>query len=147
MISHELYSVEANSRASASLADQVARFLADGGRIEEAPPLEPKPRPARRETEPAPHASKLTTTEPKPIKTNPDTLAARQRARRAELAPAVRELAKTTNARQIAIRLGIGMTTLRTIGREYDIIFIPARSSALVAAELASAERLNDSET
>ncbi|MDH4566147.1 hypothetical protein E8E95_05600 [Pseudomonas sp. BN414] len=148
MISHELSAVEANSRTSATLAAQIEQFLAAGGRIDVAAPMEAKPLPSRREVEPAPRASKRApqaAKAPKPVKEMPMTLADRQRAKRAALAPEVRELAKTTNARQIAIRLGIGLTTLRTIGREYDIVFIPAKSSSQVAAEnrdRAFAERL-----
>ncbi|MCO6057345.1 hypothetical protein NG726_11755 [Pseudomonas sp. MOB-449] len=138
MISHELSAVQMNQQISAGLAAQVALFLADGGRIEQAAPMEPKPLPIRRELEPAPRASKRppkATKAPLPVKERPATLAERQAARRVELAPTVREMAKTYNITQIAARLGVGRTILATIGHEYGISFQPTKNAAQIADE------------
>ena len=138
MISHELSAVQQNEQISAELAIQIEQFLAEGGNILDLGLMEPEPLRRRRETEPAPRASKSaprTAKPPKPVKEKPATLAERQRVRRAELAPEVRELAKTLNARQIALRLGIGSTTLYTIAREYGILFNPGKSGAEIIAE------------
>jgi hypothetical protein len=135
MISHELSAVQQNEQISAVLATQIEQFLAEGGKILDLGLMEPEPLRRRREVEPAPRASKSAAKPPQPVKEKPTTLAERQRVRRAELAPEIRELAKTLNARQIALRLGISSTTLYTIGREYGILFNPGRSGAQIAAE------------
>ncbi|MDT4827037.1 hypothetical protein FQZ97_603630 [compost metagenome] len=69
------------------------------------------------------------------MKEKPITQTERQAAKRAELAPVVREMAKTLNITQIAARLGVGRTTLGTIGAEYDISFRPTKNAAQIAAE------------
>lgn len=131
MISHELSAVMANSRTSAMLAAQVEQFLAAGGRIEQAAPMEPKPLPLRREVEPAPKASRKKRNIPPKESMDRE---GRREARRAELAPQVRELAKTLNISQIAARLGVSRRMLDTIGRDYQITYKPAPTGAQLAA-------------
>lgn len=134
MISQELSSVRQNQQVSAQLADQVAQFLAAGGRIQQAERIDPKPLPPRREDEPAPIASKRARTAAPIARQEGERMNSRA-ARRAELAPAVREMAKTLNISQIASRLGVDRNMLRTIGREYGISYAPAPTGAQIAAQ------------
>ena len=132
MISHELSAVEANSRTSAMLAAQIEQFLAAGVRIHNLGEMESAPLPMRRETEPAPRASKKgrKVTPPKEYMDKEG----RRETKRAELAPVVRELAQTLNISQIATRLGVSRRMLETIGRDYHSTFKPAPTGAQLAA-------------
>ncbi|QEY62512.1 hypothetical protein FXN65_10650 [Metapseudomonas lalkuanensis] len=131
MISHELSAVEANSRTSAMLAFQVEQFLAAGGRIHDLGETETAPMPLRREIEPAPKASKKARNIPPKEYMDRE---GRREAKRKELAPQVRELAKTLNISQIAARLGVSRRMLDTIGRDFQITFKPAPTGAQLAA-------------
>ncbi|MGQ7814618.1 hypothetical protein ACUTAH_02895 [Metapseudomonas furukawaii] len=131
MISHELSAVEANSRTSAMLAAQIEQFLAGGGRIQDLGEVQTAPMPLRREIEPAPKASKKARNIPPKEYMDREGL---REAKRKELAPQVRELAKTLNMSQIAAKLGVSRRMLDTIGRDYQITFKPAPTGAQLAA-------------
>ncbi|MFG5864441.1 hypothetical protein [Metapseudomonas sp. CR1201] len=131
MISHELSAVQMNQQVSAGLAAQVARFLAAGGQIHDLGEVQTAPIPMRREIEPAPKASrKARNIPPKESKDREG----RREAKRKELAPQVRELAKTLNISQIAARLGVSRRMLDTIGRDFQITFKAAPTGAQLAA-------------
>lgn len=130
MISNHLSMVEQLRPKSNELAAQVERWVAAGGKIEEAEPYNYKPRPITYSNQmppaPKPFVRRRVEAPPPP----PLTLDPLQQAR-AMLVDQVRRLSSTHTQVEVAAAVGVSRKTIYNIAKEHGITFQrPARGGA-----------------
>lgn len=150
MISNHLSLVEALRPKSSELADQIAEFIAAGGKIDVAkPPPPPKPVVHVPQEPPAPKPFVRRRTEP--AEPPPPTPLERQEEQRRQRVAKVMELAPTHTQKEVALATGIGRRTLLSMSKEFGFSFkrvhhlpnsSPEHKAAIAKHELILAERI-----
>jgi hypothetical protein len=118
--------------ASAQIAEATAQFLAAGGRIQEAPPLEYRPKPLI-----------FCQSAPK-IRTTKERVAVRREdaEKKASLINQVREAAQTMCLAEVIRALGIGRWALCSLAERNGIEFQPAPPTVDRSRDAADVERV-----
>lgn len=109
--------IHIRGEASRQIAQQVEQFLAAGGKIEEAPPLEYRPKPLI-----------FCQSTPK-VRTTKERVAMRREdaEKKAALINQVREAAKTMCLAEVAREVGIGRWALGSLAEQNHIVFQPPK--------------------
>ncbi|WP_226455126.1 hypothetical protein [Pseudomonas sp. AF03-9] len=152
MISNHVSLVEALRPKSNELADQVAEFVAAGGKIEVAEAIGYKPKPITYSNQMPPAPKPFFRRRIEPIAPPPPTPLERQEEQRRQRVAKIMELAPTHIQAEVALATGIGRRTLLSMSKEFDFKFMranrwtctsPERMKALVEHELVLGERIN----
>ncbi|MGN8276632.1 hypothetical protein [Pseudomonas sp. SMN5] len=130
MISNHLSLVEHNRPQADALSDQVAQFLAAGGRIEVAEPFGYKPRPITYSNQmpPAPKPFVRRKPQPEPAPVAVVDIRHQERMRQVET---IRSMAATHTQSEVVEKLGVSRRKLYNIAQEHGLTFKrPTRGGA-----------------